>query len=69
MIEQLESNQWKFLYETYLYEEFLIPALAGRNINCNRQDDSSIYRVKTQTEIETRLNQSHSKSQAEENSR
>jgi hypothetical protein len=54
------------LYETYLYEEFLINALAGRALNCNRVDDSSIYYVKSEQFIENRLGHSLRKVDAEQ---
>jgi len=72
LISNLDENNWKLLYETYLYEEFLIPALSGRAINCNRKDDSSIYKVKTEALINERLNKSLRKVDGEriaENSR
>ncbi len=56
LIHQLPENQWRLLYETYLYEEFFINALAGRSLNCNQADDSSIYNVKSHQEINARLN-------------
>ena len=65
LIGHMPSSQWKLLYETYLYEELLINALAGRSINCNRSDDSSIYNVKGTHEIEDRLNKSLGKWEAE----
>lgn len=65
LIEEMEPQQWKLLYETYLYEEFMLNALAGRTINCNRSDDSSIYNVKSPEEIQGRLNRSLSKQEAE----
>lgn len=58
LIEDLPLAQWNFLYEAYLYEEFLINAVSGRTINTNRIDDSSIYAVKSDKEIEGRLNRS-----------
>jgi hypothetical protein len=51
----LDEGPWKLLYETYLYEEFLMNVLAGRALNCNRIDDSSIYHVKGRELIESRL--------------
>ncbi|MEK9627543.1 MAG: sulfotransferase [Nitrospinota bacterium] len=57
LLPELEEKQWRLLYETFLYEEFFINALSGRSINCNRKDDSSVYRVKNESEIEKRLNQ------------
>lgn len=56
LIGKLCGNEWKLLYETYLYEEFLMSSLAGRGLNCNRIDDSSIYNVKPVSLIEERLN-------------
>ena len=55
IIDKVEKNIWKFLYETYLYEDFLINAIAGRNINFNKNDDSSIYHAKTEEEIQARI--------------
>lgn len=65
LIERMNEQDWRLLYETYLYEEFMLNALAGRSINCNRSDDSSIYNVKSLEEIEPRLQQSLSKAEAE----
>ena len=65
-IDDVGPNIWKLLYETYLYEEFLINALAGRSINCNRGDDSSIYHVKGNEEIEARLQNSYGKLEVED---
>jgi len=58
LINILDENHWKLLYETYLYEEFLMAALSGRGINCNFFDDSSIYKVKSEHLIKERLNKS-----------
>jgi hypothetical protein len=58
LISELNENHWKLLYETYLYEEFLMSAISGRGINCNREDDSSIYRVKSEKLINERLSKS-----------
>lgn len=61
LLDQLPPPIWKFLYEAYLAEEFLSNALAGRIINTNRGDDSSIHAVKSVAEIEERLSRSWSK--------
>jgi hypothetical protein len=63
-IPTLPAPEWKLLYETYLYEEFLINALSGRALNCNRADDSSIYKVKSTATIESRLSESKKKTKA-----
>lgn len=60
-ISEIDEQSWKLLYESYLYEEFLLNAIAGRTINCNRKDDSSIYNCKSEQEIEQRLHNSLSK--------
>jgi len=64
LINFLNEKDWKILYETYLYEELLVYSLAGRSINCNRIDDSSIYLVKGADEIESRLSRSLKKEKA-----
>lgn len=61
MISELPKITWMQLYEAYLYEDFFMNALAGRAINCNRQDDSSIYNCKSLSEIDSRLSRSFSK--------
>lgn len=69
LINQIPERDWRLLYETYLYEEFFLNAIAGRAINCNKADDSSIYKVKLKEEIEKRLEKSLSKLEAEEYAR
>jgi len=65
LINHLEEQDWRILYETYLYEDFMLNAIAGRAINCNRSDDSSIYNVKSEKEVAFRLQCSLSKNEAE----
>ncbi|MEZ0317551.1 MAG: sulfotransferase [Methylophilaceae bacterium] len=65
LIQELDEISWKLLYETYLYEDFFISSLSGRAINTNRADDSSIYQVKSDDEINSRLNYSIRKQEAE----
>ena len=65
LINQLAEQDWRLLYETYLYEEFMLNSLAGRAINCNRKDDSSIYNVKSESEVASRLQSTLSKNEAE----
>ena len=55
LIHKLAEKDWKLLYETYLYEDFLINALAARNLNFNKNDDSYIYYTKSFDEINERL--------------
>lgn len=57
-MERMDRDTWRLLYETYLYEEFLVNAVAGRAINTNRSDDSSIHHVKDAAEIAARLDAS-----------
>jgi hypothetical protein len=58
MIDYIDKEQWMKLYEEYLYEDFFLNAISGRNINVNRSDDSSIYSVKSADEIKSRLQNS-----------
>ena len=55
LINNMNEHNWKLLYEAYLYEEFFLNALAGRAINCNTTDDSSIFNAKPKNEVESRL--------------
>ena len=41
LLQQLEPSAARLLFQTYLYEDLLIPTLSGRNINLREQDDSS----------------------------
>lgn len=59
MIDELEENKWKVIFSTYIYEEILLGSITGRYINCNIKDDSSIYNVKSKTEINNRLHSTH----------
>ncbi|MEZ0232436.1 MAG: sulfotransferase [Methylophilaceae bacterium] len=66
LIHKMDEHTWRLLYETYLYEDFLINALSGRLINTNQADDSSIYQVKTESELHARLSRSIRKVEAEQ---
>ncbi len=46
------------LVDDYLYFDLLMPSLAGRNINLNPHDDSSIHHYKSKAFIENRLSRS-----------
>jgi hypothetical protein len=63
-IEIIPASTWKLLYSTYLYEDFAINAIAGRAINTNIEDDSSIHKVKSRDEIDARLKASVSRIEA-----
>lgn len=65
LFNRIKREEWRLLYETYLYEEFLINTIAGRSINCNLEDDSSIWKVKPKKEIEKRINHSFRKNTIE----
>ena len=58
LIKNISENEWKLLYETSLYEDFLINAIAGRNLNHNLNDLTSIYSVKEEADIENRKRKS-----------
>ena len=58
MREHMAADAWKVLYETCLYQEVLLGSISGRTINPNREDESSIYKVKSGELIEARLSRS-----------
>ncbi len=62
LLKELEPPAARLLFQTYLYEDLLIPALSGRNINLREQDDSSIVHIKPRSEINRRLQEHHRKS-------
>ncbi len=66
LIDNLPRDKWKLLFETYIYEHFLLGALGGRSINTNLSDDSSVFRVKPKTFIEQRLSHSYRKRDLEQ---
>lgn len=65
LLKSIGENDWKLLFETTLYEQLFIDSLAGRSINTNLNDDSSVYLVKTKEEIESRLNSDKRKKELE----
>lgn len=58
LINRLSKEEFKILFEAYLFEERLMFSLPGRNINTNKKDQTSIYNSKTKYEISKRLNKS-----------
>ena len=56
LLGKMDPVQWRFLFETYLFEDVLVDALAGRRINLNIHDESGIRRAKSQWDVESRLN-------------
>lgn len=65
LLDKLDSASWTFLYETYLYEDLLINALAGRGLNTSLCDDSSIFLVKPEEEVQARLRGAYRKTDLE----
>jgi len=64
-IETLDENNWKFFFSSYLYEDFFLNSIAGRNLNFNLNDDSSILNAKSELEIENRLKSKYRKESLE----
>ena len=54
-IDNYKKVEFKNLFNCYVYEDFLTQSLAGRNINTNKNDDSSIYNFKDTNIIKKRL--------------
>lgn len=51
----LNSEGWQELFESYLYTDVFMGAIAGRNLNFNRYDQSYVLHYKSKEEIESRL--------------
>lgn len=51
LIDSMPEDQWKYLYECYLYYDFLLDSLAGRRLNLNNNDISSFYQAKGEDEV------------------
>ena len=52
--DELKKESLKELLQFYFFDNFLLDALAGRNINLNKNDDSSILHVKDEEDINNR---------------
>ena len=64
-IDEMKLESTKELVIAYLYNEYFIDSLAGRNLNINRNDDSCIYNSKEEEEITKRLKSSYRRSDLE----
>ena len=64
LLDNLEIEEWKILFETYVYEELLIGQLSGRSCNANLKDYSSFISSKGLEEYENRISKSLTKSEA-----
>ncbi|MBH52105.1 MAG: hypothetical protein CL785_03000 [Chloroflexi bacterium] len=58
LINHMPHEQWCLLYETYLFEDQHMDAVAGRRLNFNVHDDSNIFNAKERHLIEERVNSS-----------
>src|SRR5262249_27993660 len=59
MIDSLPEEQWKLLLESFVFEELLLQALAGRRLNLNKNDNSCVYHSRPPEEIAERLARTH----------
>lgn len=59
MIDQMEEAPWKLLLESFVYEELLLSALAGRRLNFNENDESCVFHSRPRSEIAERLARTH----------
>lgn len=60
-IDSMKGSQWCHLFNTYIFEDFLIETLAGRRINLNKLQESSIYNLKEESDIEKRISSNFAK--------
>ena len=58
VIDQMDEKIFRIFFDNYMQNELLSPALAGRGLNFNSNDDSYIYNYKTKEEIEARMSKS-----------
>jgi hypothetical protein len=63
LVEKISEEEWSLLFETFLYEEFFLNHLAGRNMNFNSYDESSVLKVKSLEELENRKKKSFGKTE------
>lgn len=56
LINHMPREQWRLLYETYLFEDQHMDAVAGRRLNFNVHDDSNVFIAKERPLIEERVN-------------
>jgi hypothetical protein len=59
MIDEIGEEQWKALLESFVFQELLLPALAGRRLNFNEHDESCVYYSRPREEIAERLARTH----------
>lgn len=67
--DNISERVFKGLVTAYLYEDLYCGSVSGRSLNFRKYDDSYIYNMKTQREIEERLNNEFRKSSLNQNSR
>lgn len=65
VIDGMDRETWKYVYNISLHEELFYGAIAGRNLNFNSNDDSYILNMKSREEINKRLSQSLRKTETE----
>lgn len=65
-VQSIDPSTWRLLFQTYVYEEFLAGALAGRTINTNPYDQSSFISARTEEELAGRLGRSWGRADLEE---
>lgn len=56
LIGEMKKAQWLLLFQTYLYEDFFVNAISGRNLNFNPHDDSYVLNAKSSDLINERHN-------------
>jgi hypothetical protein len=55
MIDEIGEEQWKILLESFVFQELLLSALAGRRLNFNENDESCVFHSRPRDEIAERL--------------
>ena len=58
LLGRMPADAWKLIYESYAFEELMMNGRAGRFMNLNPHDDSSILRAKPYGEVFGRFEKS-----------
>jgi hypothetical protein len=59
LMDEIGEEQWKTLFESFVFQELLLSALAGRRLNFNEHDDSSVYHSRPREEVAERVSRTH----------
>jgi hypothetical protein len=59
LLDIIDDAHWRYLFDANTFEAFLVNALAGRNLNFNKHDESCVYLALDNAEVAARLAKGH----------